>query len=249
MHPRDITERKRAQDEIQKKTEELERSNQELEQFAYMASHDLQEPIRKMVGFSQLFNNYFDGKLEKTPKEYLNYIIDGAKRMQLIIQDILQYSRAREVELHFEEVDFNIAIKEALSNLETLIEENQAVIIYNDLPTLKVHKNFMISIFQNLIGNSLKYRSEEAPRVEISAKQINGEWEFVVSDNGIGIEPEFFNKLFVLFQRLHSKPEYAGTGIGLAFCKSMIGRHGGKIWIEPHSGKGAIFKFTLPIRF
>ena len=224
------------------------RSNKELEQFVYFASHDLQEPIRKMVGFSQLVDHYFDGKLEETPKEYLNYIIDGAKRMHLLIQDLLQYSRVRQVELHFKEVDFNMAVKEALSNLEILIKENEAGIIYNNLPTLKAHKNFIISVFQNLIGNSLKYRSEEAPRVEISAQQMSREWEFTVSDNGIGIEPEFVNKLFVLFQRLHSKSEYAGTGIGLTFCKSMIERHGGKIWIEPRSGKGAVFKFTLPIR-
>lgn len=244
----DITERKRAEEEIVVKAKELAESNKELEEFAYFASHDLQEPIRKMVGFSQLFDSYFDGKLEERPKEYLNYIIDGAKRMQLLIQDLLQYSQAGQVELHFEEVDFNLAVKEALSNLETRIKENQAVIIYNNLPALKVHKNFIISIFQNLIGNSLKYRSEEAPHVEISAKQINREWEFGISDNGIGIEPEFINKLFFIFQRLHSKSEYEGTGIGLALCKRLIERHDGKIWIEPHGGKGAIFKFTLPIR-
>jgi len=241
----DITERKRAQDEIQQKAEELKRSNEELEQFAYVASHDLQEPIRKIVGFSQIFASNFEGKIDEKSKEHLDYVVDGAKRMQALIQDLLLYSRVGRHELVLEILDFNGIVKEAVSNLELAIKETKAEIIYSHLPSLSAHKSFMVQLFQNLISNSLKYRSEKTPRIEITAQQKNDLWEFTVADNGIGIDFQFANKLFVIFQRLHPKGKYPGTGIGLAVCKRMVEMHKGKIWIEPHTG-GAMFKFTLP---
>lgn len=244
---RDISERKQAEQKIRKFTEELQFSNKELEQFAYVASHDLQEPIRKIVGFAQLFASNFEGQLEGKPKEYLNYIIDGAKRMQTLIQDLLAYSRIGRKELTLEVLDFNGVVKEAVGNLEVAVQETKAEIIYQHLPCLSVHKSFIVQIFQDLIGNSLKYRSEEIPRVEVSAQQKNNLWEFTVADNGIGIDQQFTNKLFVIFQRLHTKDKYEGTGIGLAVSKRMVEMHGGRIWIEPHEGGGAVFKFTLPI--
>ncbi len=241
----DITERKIAQDEIQKKAEELKRSNEELEQFAYVASHDLQEPIRKIVGFSQIFAARFEGQIDEKSKEHLDYVVDGAKRMQALIQDLLLYSRIGRNELTLEVLDFNGVVKEAIGNLELVIKETKAEVIYSQLPSLLAHKSFIVQIFQNLISNSLKYRSEKNPRVEISAQQKNNLWEFTIADNGIGIDFQFADKLFVIFQRLHAKGKYPGTGIGLAVCKRMVERHNGKIWIEPHRS-GAVFKFTLP---
>jgi len=232
--------------EVRTVNKELDRSNKELEQFASIASHDLQEPIRKIVGFSQLFVDSLEIKLEGKQKEYLDYVIDGAKRMQALIQDLLAYSRIGRKELTVEVLDFNEAVKEAVSNLELVIKETKAEIIYHQLPCLSVHKSFIVQIFQNLIANSLKYRSKERPRIEISAHPKNDYWEFSVADNGIGIDFQFANKLFIIFQRLHTKDKYEGTGIGLAISKRMVERHGGQIWLEPHDGAGSVFKFTLP---
>jgi len=231
--------------ELQETAEELKRSNEELEQFAYVASHDLQEPIRKIVGFSQIIASKFEGQIDEKSKEHLNYVVDGAKRMQALIQDLLWYSRIGRNELTLEPLDFDDVVKEAIGNLEVTIKETKAQIIYDQLPRLWAHKSFMVQLFQNLISNSLKYRSERTPRIEISAQQKDGLWEFTFADNGIGIDFQFANKLFVLFQRLHAKGKYPGTGIGLAVCKRMVERHNGRIWVEPHEG-GAEFKFTLP---
>ena len=240
---------RRARDEleirVEERTQELKRSNEELEQFAYVASHDLQEPIRKIVGFSQIFASKFEGQIDEKSKEHLDYVIDGAKRMQALIQDLLLYSRIGQNELILEVLDFNGVVQEAVSNLELIIKETKAEIICGQLPSLSAHKSFIVQLFQNLISNSLKYRSEKTPRIEISAQQKNGLWEFTVADNGIGIDFQFANKLFVIFQRLHAKGKYPGTGIGLAACKRMVERHNGKIWVEAHEG-GAVFKFTLP---
>jgi len=232
--------------ELERKIKELDRSNRELEQFAYVASHDLQEPIRKIVGFSQLLARNLEGQLEVETKENLDFVIDGAKRMQILIQDLLAYSRIGRKELKLEVLDFNAVVHEAVSNLELIIKEKRAEIICRQLPCLRAHKTFMVQIFQNLIGNSLKYQSKETPHVEISAQQNENLWEFSVADNGIGIDPRFADKLFVIFQRLHGKDKYGGTGIGLAVSKRMVEKHGGRIWLEPHDGEGAIFKFILP---
>jgi len=231
---------------VQERTLELKRSNEELEQFAYVASHDLQEPIRKIVGFSQIFASKFEGQIDTKSKEHLNYVIDGAKRMQALIQDLLLYSRIGQNELILEVLDLNGVVKEAVGNLELIIKETNAEIICHPLPSLSAHKSFIVQIFQNLISNSIKYRSDKAPRVEIAAQQKENQWEFTIQDNGIGIEFQYANKLFVIFQRLHPKGRYPGTGIGLAVCKRMVEMHKGKIWIEPHTGAGAVFKFTLP---
>jgi light-regulated signal transduction histidine kinase (bacteriophytochrome) len=234
--------------ELSMANDELDRSNKDLEQFAYVASHDLQEPIRKIVGFAQLFAGNFEGQLEGKQKEYLDYVIDGAKRMQALIQDLLAYSRIGRKELTVEPLDFNEVVKEAVGNLELVVKETKAEIICRHLPCLSGHRSFIVQIFQNLIGNSLKYRSKKIPRIEISAQQKNDRWEFTVADNGIGIDFQFASKLFMIFQRLHTKDKYEGTGIGLAVSKRMVERHGGRIWLEPreHDGGGAVFKFTLP---
>ncbi|MBI3252738.1 MAG: PAS domain S-box protein [Candidatus Omnitrophica bacterium] len=231
--------------EEKRRGEELARSNKELEQFAYVASHDLQEPIRKIVGFTQLLAGDFEDKLGHESRVHMDFIVDGAKRMQALIQDLLQYSRTGTAKLIFRATDLNAVVAEALSNLELRVKETQAEVIYKDLPTLKANKIFMVSLFQNLIGNSLKFRSEEAPRIEIDAKKTDEGYEFTVTDNGIGIDPQFAGRLFVIFQRLHPKDQYEGTGIGLAVCKRIVERHGGRIWIEPGKGKGSMFKFTL----
>lgn len=232
--------------ELKETTEELKRSNEELEQYAYVASHDLQEPIRKIVGFSQILASKFEGQIDEKSKEHLSYVVDGAKRMQALIQDLLLYARMERKELTMELLNFNGVVKEAIGNLELVIKETKAEIIYDQLPCLSAHKSFMVQLFQNLISNSIKYRSEKTPRVEISAHPKEDQWEFTVADNGIGIDYQFANRLFVLFQRLHPKGKYQGTGIGLAVCKRMVEAHKGKIWIEPHAGEGAVFKFTLP---
>ena len=231
---------------VQERTQELKRSNEELEQFAYVASHDLQEPIRKIVGFSQIFARKFEGHIDDKSKEYLDYVVDGAKRMQALIHDLLLYSRIGQNELILEVLDFNGVVKEAAGNLELMINETKAEIICGHLPSLSAHKSFIVQIFQNLISNSLKYRSEKTPRVEISAQHKGNLWEFTVADNGIGIDFQFAHKLFIIFQRLHAKGKYPGTGIGLAVCKRMVEMHKGRIWIEPNPGAGAVFKFTLP---
>ncbi len=236
-----------AERKLRQQTAELTRSNEELEQFAYVASHDLQEPIRKIVGFSQLFEKKFAGQIDATSKEYIGFVVDGAKRMQALIQDLLQFSRVGRSELKLEPCDLNEVVKEAIDNLQATIEENKAKIIWSGLPTLSVHRIQMVQLFQNLIGNGVKYRREADPEIHIGADLKDRTWEFSVKDNGIGIESEFYDRLFVIFQRLHPKNKYSGTGIGLAVCKKIVQRHGGQIWVESIPGKGSIFKFTLPL--
>ncbi len=233
--------------ELKSLAQRLASSNQELEQFAYVASHDLQEPIRKIVGFTQLFSNLFEGEMDGKKKEYMHYIVDGAKRMQLLIQDLLQYSRVGSTQLDFEEFDFTSIVEEAKANLELIIDETDTKITYKQLPSLKVHRGFMVRLIQNLINNSIKYRSEAPPEINILAELKNRRWEFTISDNGIGIAEEFFEQVFVVFKRLHGKGEYSGTGIGLAICRRIVERHGGRIWIKKSmSSKGTTFKFYLP---
>ncbi len=245
---RDVTELRRAEEALIQRTEELKRSNRELEEFAYVASHDLQEPLRKIANYTELLVKRYKGKVDPGADKFIDYIIDGATRMQTLIRDLLTYSRSGRDDKLFESTDFMVVIKEALENLETAIQDSGAIVTTDPLP--KVHANTlqMIQVLQNLIGNAIKYRGAEPPRVHVSAKTEGQNWLFSVKDNGIGIDPQYFDRIFVIFQRLHTRAEYKGTGIGLSICKKIVERHGGHIWVESAEGKGSAFYFTIPIR-
>jgi PAS domain S-box-containing protein len=243
---RDITQRKRNERIIEKTVRDLARSNEELKQFAYAASHDLQEPLRGMTGFSELLLERYGGKLEDDAREFLSFIVDAAARMQQLINDLLSYSRLNTRAKPFEPADIGEVIETAKLNLTALIDENGAQIETGPMPTVSCDKQQMTQLFQNLIGNAIKYRRPgEQPRVSITAEEIPGYRVFRVQDNGIGIKGEFLEVIFKVFQRLHTKDEYEGTGIGLAICRKIVDRHGGKIWVESEYGKGARFSFTI----
>ncbi|MDD1745544.1 MAG: ATP-binding protein [Candidatus Methanoperedens sp.] len=225
---------------------EFARSNSELELFAYVASHDLQEPLRMVTSFTQLLEKRYKNKLDKDADEFIEFILDGATRMQSMINDLLQYSRVGTRGKPFKLTDFESVFGQSLVNLKIAIDENNAIITHDPLPTLMADSTQMIEVFQNLISNAIKFRSKESPQVHVSALKKRNDWVFSVRDNGIGIAPEFFDKLFILFQRLHSRSEYPGTGIGLAVCKKIVERHGGKIWVESEPDKGSTFYFSIP---
>jgi chemotaxis family two-component system sensor kinase Cph1 len=225
--------------------EDLRRSNEDLQQFAYVASHDLQEPLRAIVSFSQLLEDKYHDKLDKDGKEFIHFITDGAKKMNTLIKDLLSYSR---ITTHANPSKLNNIekiVKNALYNLQEAIKESGAVVTYDKLPILKVDKTQFTQLFQNLLSNAIKFRREEPPKIHIGVKKINDEWLFFVKDNGIGIDSKFFNKLFNIFYRLHTKEEYSGTGIGLPICKKIVQRYGGKIWVESKIGEGSTFYFTI----
>jgi signal transduction histidine kinase len=242
----EITERKRGQEKLKKTMAELARSNAELEQFAYVASHDLQEPLRMVSSYVQLLARRYEGKLDTDADEFIGFAVDGANRMQRLIDDLLMYSRVGTRGKPFEPTDCNSVLDHTLVNLTTAIEESRAVITHGQLPTVTADEAQMVQLFQNLISNAIKFRGEDRPRIHISAKQNNSECALSVSDNGIGIDPEYYKRIFVIFQRLHGKNHYPGTGIGLAVCKRIVDRHGGRIWLESELGKGSTFCFTLP---
>jgi PAS domain S-box-containing protein len=242
----DITERKQAEEVLDFTMKELERSNKELEQFAYVASHDLQEPLRMVASFTQLLEMQYKDKLDEDAIEYISFAVDGAKRMQSLISDLLAYSRVTSYAGEFEEVDLNKVIEEVLFNLEIVIEENNAVITNETLLKISADYSQMVQVFQNIIGNALKYRSKKTPKIHISSRKEDDKWLFSVKDNGIGIDPEYSEKIFQIFRRLHTREEYEGTGIGLAITKRIIERHGGKIWVESEPGNGSVFFFTIP---
>lgn len=243
----DITERKQAEAEMQRIMIDLKRSNQELEQFAYVASHDLQEPLRMVSSYVQLIARRYKGKLDSDADEFINYAVDGVSRMKVLINDLLTFSRvgtrAKELSL----VDLKEVIEIALSNLQLAIEENNAVITHDELPQILADEGQMVQLFQNLIGNAIKFRSEEPPKIHIGVKREKEQWQFSVHDNGIGIDPQFAERIFIIFQRLHTREEYPGTGIGLSICRKIIERHGGHIWVESQPNRGATFYFTLPV--
>ena len=252
----DITELKQQQDQIKQfyteleqkvkdRTEELLKSNKELEQFAYVASHDLQEPLRMVSGFLQLLEKKYKNELDETATEYIHYAVDGAERMKKLIVDLLAYSRVGTSKALLTEVNLNEVVQHVTDTFEMALNETEGKIITDQLPVITADKTQMIQLFQNLIGNAIKYRGKDAPIIEISCRDALGEWILTVKDNGIGIEPRFFEKIFIIFQRLHSKVEYSGTGIGLAICKKIIERHGGHIRVESELGKGSCFIFTL----
>ncbi len=242
----DITERKLAEKRLKQAMAELDRSNKELEQFAYVTSHDLREPLRMMTSFSQSLEKRYKDKLDSTANEYIHFIVDGAARMQKLIDDILLYSRVTTRALPFEPVEMNGVVQDALVNLRASIEETKAVITCDPLPTIQADPSQMVQVMQNLIGNAIKFHNEEPPVVHISANQEDKEWIFSVKDNGIGMDPELFGRLFNLFQRLHPPDKYPGTGVGLAVTKKIVQRHGGRIWVESQPGKGSTFYFGIP---
>lgn len=242
----DITERKMAENKLKEYSAEIERSNHELELFASIASHDLQEPLRVVSGFAQLLSKRYTGKLDAEADEFISYITDGAGRMQQLIKDLLDYSRITTKGKPFVPVDYGNVLQSSLLNLKMAIEESSALVTYDTLPTLMGDESQLIRLFQNLIGNALKYRSERKPAIHVAAKEEGGDWLFSVSDNGIGMDSRHYERIFLIFQRLHKREEYPGTGIGLAISKKIVERHGGKIWVESEPGKGSVFYFTIP---
>jgi len=244
---RDITVEKRTEEESRQLVADLDRSNKELEQFAYVASHDLQEPLRMVSSYTQLLARRYKGRLDADADDFIAYAVDGAYRMQRLINDLLAYSRVGTRGKEFEPTDCSAFFAQALANLKVTIEESGAVVDRGPLPTVMADKLQIGQLLQNLIGNAIKYHGDEPPRVHVSAEQKGNEWVFSVRDNGIGIDPQFADRIFVIFQRLHNREKYPGTGIGLAICKKIVERHGGRIWLESQVGSGATFYFTIPM--
>jgi signal transduction histidine kinase len=233
---------------VLERTMELKRSNEDLEQFAYVASHDLQEPLRMIHNYLQLLRQRYKDKLDSNAEEFISFAFDGAKRMQQLINDLLTYSRAGTQAREFQPTSCSEAVDRALANLTVALEESGAEITHDPLPTVKGDLVQLTQLFQNLVGNAIKFRGERPPRIHIGAREKGAEWELTVSDNGIGIAEQDFARIFVVFQRLHSRERYPGTGIGLSVCKKIVERHGGKIWVESKPGKGTTFHFTIPVR-
>ena len=246
---RDISERKRLEEELKESIKNLKYSNEELQQFAYVSSHDLQEPLRTIASFTQLLERRYKGKFDSDADEFMDYIVEAAKRMQRMILDLLEYSRVSTINDEFKETDTTEVLNGALFNLKGTIKHNNAVITHNDLPTVIADKNQLIKVFQNLISNAMKFKKEnEPPKINISASKDKGKNEYVFSvhDNGIGMDPQYVERIFTIFQRLHTRDEYPGTGIGLSIVKRIVERHGGRIWVESELGNGTTFYFTLP---
>jgi signal transduction histidine kinase len=231
---------------LQRNTEDLKASNIELERFAYVASHDLQEPLRMVSSFLHLLERKMEGKLDESSRQYITFAIDGAERMKVLIQDLLQYSRVSTSRESVADVDCNEIMQSVRSLLALSIQETHAKLEVHELPVIKAVQPQVLQLFQNLVANALKYHGEKRPEIEVGYLSKNGMYEFYVKDNGIGIDPKFYDRIFIIFQRLHNKAEYSGTGIGLSICKKIVEKHGGKIRVESEPGKGATFYFTLP---
>ncbi len=243
---RAIAENARLVEELQRRSEELKRSNQELEQFAYVASHDLQEPLRMITGYTNLLAKRYQDKLGQDAHEFIAFAVDGAKRMHVLINDLLSYSRVGTREKVFAPTNCEVALDRVLVGLQVAIQESGAKLTHDPLPTIMGDESQISQLLQNLVANALKYRDGKAPQIHIGCARDGTRWKFSVKDNGIGIDPKYADKIFVIFQRLHTKQEYPGTGIGLAVCKKIVDRHGGRIWVESELGKGATFYFTMP---
>ncbi len=242
----DITKRKRSEQLLKESMEDLARINIELEQFTYIASHDLKEPLRMISSFAQLLERRYKDKLDKDANDFIKFITDGVARMQNLINSLLTYSRIGRNYKKFEKVDLNDVLKDVLDNLKQLINETNTEIIYDSLPIIFANKYQFLQVFQNLISNAIKFRGIDPPLVHISSRPDSKHWVFSICDNGIGIDPKDFERIFIIFQSLHAKDEYDGTGIGLTICKKIVEQCGGKIWVESELGKGSTFFFTIP---
>ena len=261
----DITERKHLEEElkaahenleqkVEERTEELlksnmelKRSNDELERFAYVSSHDLQEPLRMVTLYSQLLERRYKDNLDSDADDFIGYIVENAKRMKQLIDDLLEYSRVKSQATEFEKVNFERVLDIVLRNLTLSVVENNAIISHDPLPSILADKNQMLQVFQNLISNAVKFHGQDPPEINISAQKDKNRWIFSISDNGIGIKPEHQKQIFEVFKRLHTREQHPGTGIGLAITQKIITRHGGQIWIESEPQKGTTFYFTIPI--
>ncbi|MFC9947583.1 sensor histidine kinase [Streptomyces pratensis] len=234
---------------LAEQTTELRRSNSELEQFAYVASHDLQEPLRKVASFCQLLDKRYGSELDERGRQYIDFAVDGAKRMQVLINDLLTFSRVGRVQQSWKPVDLDAALDRALSNLTLAVEESGAVVVREDpLPELLGDSTSLTMVWQNLIGNAVKFRRTDVPcRITVGCVREGDDWHLTVADNGIGIAPEFADKVFIIFQRLHARDEYEGTGIGLSLCRKIIEFHGGRIWLDPEPAEGTLIHFTVPV--
>jgi PAS domain S-box-containing protein len=242
----EIAERKRAEWILAQRSEELARSNSELEQFAYIASHDLQEPLRMVASYVQLLERNYRKVFDAKGEEYIAYAVGGAKRMQMLINDLLAYSRVGTQGSDLALTDCATVVGSAINNLQKAIQESGATITCDSLPTVLADRMQLLQLFQNLLANAIKFRAKQYPEIHITAKHTGGFWQFAVKDNGIGIEPRHFERIFLIFQRLHNRRQYPGTGMGLAICKKIVDRHGGTIWPTSEPGKGTTFFFTLP---
>jgi light-regulated signal transduction histidine kinase (bacteriophytochrome) len=232
---------------LEHQAKELRRSNEDLQQFASVVSHDLQEPLRMIAMYTQLLSRRHQGKLGAEDDEYFDYILEGTKRLQDLILHLLDYSRVQSRGNPFLATDCEDVFAQVLRALSVRIEETQAVVTSDSLPTVYADRTQLGQLFQNLVGNALKFHGPRPPRVHVTAKQNGREWVFSVRDEGIGLDPQFAERIFVIFQRLHTRREYPGTGVGLALCKKIVERHGGRIWVNSQPGRGATFFFTLPI--
>jgi len=241
-----LTTQKASEEALALQAEELARSNLELKQFAYVASHDLQEPLRNLVSCVQLLEKKFKAQLGTEADKYIGYAVDSAARMQALIEALLAYSRLGTLAKPFKLVDCQKVLKLSLANLRAAISESKAVVTHDSLPKLMADETQLVQLFQNLLGNAIKFRSGPGPKIHVSAAERDSEWLFTVRDNGIGIEKEYADHIFSIFQRLHTRAEYEGTGIGLAIAKKIVERHGGRIWVESEHGKGSTFYFTIP---
>lgn len=243
---RERTELIHTRKDLEKSVAELGRSNADLQQFAYVASHDLQEPLRMVSSYTQLLAKRYKGQLDADADEFIAYAVDGATRMQKLIQDLLAYSRVSTGSQPFEPTPMGAVLSYAMDNLLSAIKESQAVITHDRLPTVRGDAKQLAQVFQNLLSNAIKFHGDQPPRIHISAQRTHDEWLFSVRDEGIGIDPQYAGRIFVIFQRLHTRAEYPGTGIGLAICKKIVERHGGRMWVESEVGKGATFWFSIP---
>jgi len=247
LHEQQLRQQRReAEETLAQKVKELARSNQDLEQFAYVASHDLQEPLRMVAAYTQLLAEKYKGKLDEQADKYIHYAVDGATRMQTLVQDLLAFSRAGREGTEMSTTDCNIVVQQALLNLEAAVRDSGTQVKCMTLPTIHASGAQLRQVFQNLIGNAIKFRKPEPPVVQITAQKEGNEWLISIADNGIGISSDYLNDIFVIFHRLHTRDEYPGNGIGLAICKRIIERHGGRIWVESEKGNGTTFKFSLP---